>query len=259
LVHNASDIGVPDKIFTTKLRFATDQRGRIRVEEEKQEWSPHQSSFVPKISIDIFDGIGRKLYFPKNIAGYPAAYLSAESADHVGRESRSTALRLAYRPFNREYGVSNLTKVRLKKMDTPKGNDNLIVLEHRNTTVWVDSKKDFLPVRYTESQRDTVHRVLDLEYQSDEVHGWVVKSWNSTWTEPEGYLSSVSAKVLEYSINSKIDDSEFEPEFPPGTWVQNLSTDETYILRSNGQRRPVLKGEFNGTNYNELLESEPKR
>jgi len=34
---------------------------------------------------------------------------------------------------------------------------------------------------------------------------------------------------------------------------------ENYILRANGEKRPVLPGEYNGKNYQELLESEPKK
>ncbi len=41
-----------------------------------------------------------------------------------------------------------------------------------------------------------------------------------------------------------------------GTWVHDADTKEEYLLRANG-KRPVLPGEFNGRNYDELLRSEP--
>ena len=49
----------------------------------------------------------------------------------------------------------------------------------------------------------------------------------------------------------------FELRLPPGTWVNDYVKKEKYILRDGGVRRPIVHGEFNGSNYRQLLEHDP--
>jgi hypothetical protein len=42
-----------------------------------------------------------------------------------------------------------------------------------------------------------------------------------------------------------------------GVYVSDSTNGQQYILRPDGTKRPLLKGEFNGHNYDELLKTEP--
>ncbi len=39
---------------------------------------------------------------------------------------------------------------------------------------------------------------------------------------------------------------------PARTWVNDITTGDTYIVKEGGARRPVRKGEFTGSNFEEL-------
>jgi hypothetical protein len=62
---------------------------------------------------------------------------------------------------------------------------------------------------------------------------------------------------VKYKLNETIPDSTFQLSYPPGTWVRDYITNETYILLEGGKKRPILPGEFDGKNYEELLHSKP--
>jgi hypothetical protein len=71
-------------------------------------------------------------------------------------------------------------------------------------------------------------------------------------------IDSVAATVTSLRINEPIAEKEFDIEIPDGTWVNDTVAKETYLLREKGNKRPILKDEYDGTNYQQLLTTEPR-
>jgi hypothetical protein len=49
----------------------------------------------------------------------------------------------------------------------------------------------------------------------------------------------------------------FDIQPTEATWVSNYVTDESYIIKDDGEKRPVAAGEFDGSNFEELRRSDP--
>jgi hypothetical protein len=64
--------------------------------------------------------------------------------------------------------------------------------------------------------------------------------------------------VTECRVGEPLPDDLFDIPLSEGTWVSNYITDETYIVQKGGVRRDVRPGEFTGTNFEELLHSQPE-
>jgi hypothetical protein len=97
---------------------------------------------------------------------------------------------------------------------------------------------------------------LQITYAPDAQHGWIPASWSSETFQDGVLVRAVYATVTEGNMNIRIDDDVFEDEYLPGTWVRNYIRDERYILREDG-KRPVIDGEFDGSNYEQILHSDP--
>jgi hypothetical protein len=106
--------------------------------------------------------------------------------------------------------------------------------------------------------RGVAREEIDFEYAHDARHGWVLSAWTDVYQDKTGKPAETrNIRVKSCNINSSIDDATFEIKFEPGTWVNDLASDKTYILRAGGDRRIVRPGEYNGHNYKELLERAP--
>jgi hypothetical protein len=138
------------------------------------------------------------------------------------------------------------------------GEHVLRLLKCGENLIWVDTERDFLPTRFRRIVRGVVRQAIDFEYAYDARHGWVLSAWTDVYEDRTGNpAESRNIRVKSCKINSPIDDTTFGVEFEPGTWVNDLAADRTYILREGGARRIVRPGEYNGHNYKELLERAP--
>jgi hypothetical protein len=76
-----------------------------------------------------------------------------------------------------------------------------------------------------------------------DAHGGIEESWDT--------------RSVKYELNEIIPDSAFQLAFPPGTMVRDSIAKGNYLVLENGEKRPVLPGEYTGKNYEELLHSKP--
>lgn len=244
--------------FATGMRFAADGKGRVRFDYQGQTWSSQQGAFIPEMLTDVFDGRVRKSFFPEGKVGFPNAHISTGSARETGRRVQTLPIRLIYRPFDSALGEFDSTKLVLTEAQGVAEGRPCLILESEGHAVWVDGGKAYVPVRWFEYRRGAVFQSLEMNYQKDDQGGWSPSGWKYTRLCPSGEISeSLTATVTSARINSHIPDETFEIQYPDGTWVKNYDTHERYILRGKGDRRPVLDGEFDGTNYQQLLHSDP--
>jgi hypothetical protein len=78
--------------------------------------------------------------------------------------------------------------------------------------------------------------------------------------EAGNVLTSDVATVQECAINVPFAETEFQLEFPAGTWVYDTHRGEMYIASASGQKRIITKEELRrGATYEELLVTESGR
>ena len=126
---------------------------------------------------------------------------------------------------------------------------------------WVDPAMDYLPVRILTICRGALDCATDVKCTRDPVIGWMPVSWVISCFAgalPGGVTRGWSGKLTEYSTNKEIPDSTFAmPDLAPRTWVNDHRTNEHYLIRADGTKRPVGPNEFNGSNLDQLLNSDP--
>jgi hypothetical protein len=254
-----------DVSFDIQMDFSLDEKkGRFRTDYQAKATEEFQA--VPQTSVVIHDGQIGKTFFPKSSGTpFPLAAISNNSPLLHTCDLRSLPISLAYRPFDGVIaGVFDRAKLTLTTEEgVVEGRDCIILRENDGEsdtvkTVWVDPARDFIPVRYLTSRNGHTDTQVEVSYVKDASLGWVPNAWTIRWLNEQGGTNeSWSATKVTYEINTPIPDSTFDVSYPVGTWVNNCVTDERYLLLENGKKRPILPGEFNGENYEDLLHSEP--
>ncbi len=122
---------------------------------------------------------------------------------------------------------------------------------------WVDSERDFTLVRRSLTQEGKLLAQIDWEDYKLNGRIWIPHRWKMVWMRDDrSVLSSGTSIVKEFSINSAVDEKEFELEFPVGTLVRERGSHPVdYILREGGNKRLVTLEEW-GATYEQLLASE---
>ena len=252
-----------DYHFDYRMSFTID-RDRIRKEYHGKGWSVDKVAYVPKTVINIFNNQEEITSFPIASGGnsFPSFFISKKSTSTVGRGLKAKAIRITYRPFDAKIEQFDQSKFEMTEEEGVVDGRRCLVLWHKGknsgVSVWVDPSRDFIPLRYYESRWGMPTTEVQVSYLKDGQHGWVPKSWKISCLEDTGRVSqSWSGTVDSWSLNERIPDSAFKVAPVVGSWVRDYRNDETYILLEGGKRRPILKGEFDGTNYEYLRNSDP--
>lgn len=130
----------------------------------------------------------------------------------------------------------------------------------RRQQFWSDPERNYCIARYRWLlSGGTPHTTIDIEYTDDPAQGPVPTQWTVREFDSDGSLmQQEDAKVTSYEINKEIPADEFRIAFPVGTYVSDQRTRERYIVREDGQKRPVTPAERKGgATYKQLLNSEP--
>jgi hypothetical protein len=257
--NHAESAPPPDATFIATYRYAMDARGRIRMEYKGKEWSIDKSEFVSKHYVEIFDGNIRKSHFLESALGHPSASLGGFNNNNtVGKLVWLHPVNMVYRPFDKATGIFDSKKLELMHESPASESGPLMVLGFGEGDVWVDPNRDYLPVRYIVLRDGVKTWQMDLSFNRDERDGWAPNSWTIDELDRDGKSRvSESAKVLKFSINKPIADSEFELDLSAGAYVNDVSAKQVYIARPDGSHREIKRGEYNGHNYKELMESDP--
>jgi len=255
----------PDLACDTQMALNVDEKGRYRFDVHGNVWSIEKAAYVPLDQIDIFDGPVRRHYSSRTVTvPYPTALTRKLDPRIVAGDRRSVAVMMVYRPFDATMNCFDREKLRLSGEQATIDGHPCVVVEQadRNSRkVWADTARDFLPVRYAvlgpTGSRSTQ---VNISYSKDAKYGWVPTAWTvGILDQAEKIKEGWQTTTVKYKLNEPTPESTFQPSYPAGTWVNDLTTKESYILLEGGKKRPVLPGEWNGKNYEELLHSKPRQ
>jgi hypothetical protein len=252
-------------IFDLRVVFATDGRGRQRFEAYGSQWSEEEERFVPHNQTTVFDGQRESTLYSPGLAGFPAVQMDSRGDSLVRFQPQLTPWQLVYRPFDAGFGLLSAENIRLDPTTVIIDGKSCVTLRQPGNgsrgprTVYVDRSRDFLPVQYLQQSRNgVVIEQITVGYSTTPEGALIPSSWDLTLSTTKGrVMMSFSGKVTDCRINPELDESMFKLKIPPGTWVNDDVLKEKYIMREGGEKRPIVPGEFNGTNFDELLHSDP--
>jgi hypothetical protein len=219
--------------------------------------------------VATFDGKLAKMFYDEKSTGEMIGFIENRARNPESDCYLYAPVAIAFRPCESELGGHDLTGYTVRPgTETIDGRTCVVVTpgpcDDGSKTLWLDLERDFLPLRIQD--RGPNGSTLEISYQKDKAHGWVPLEW--TWISVGGtsrrLFGWTSAKVTAYSINADIPRSEFQFEFPVGTYVTdaragNSEDLERYIVREGGKKRIITKDEIHrgqGVNYKELLNTE---
>ena len=256
--HEGDPVYAPETTYIAKYRFLLDDKDRLRLEHEDVEWSLDKKDYLPRTTVDIFDGSNNKTLFKGGVSEFNVAFIGINQAN-IGKFLWLLPIRLTFRSLTGASSVFDKDKLTLADNSNSSDVDGFIVLHDDHLReVWVDPTKDYVPVKLFEHRQDgSVIDRMTISHRHDPVDGWIPQAWTMEVFQKNGQLETSDATtVIEHSINKSASDSDFDLDMSGGAYVRD-SKNGQYILRPDGTKRPILKGEFNGHNFEELMNSEP--
>jgi hypothetical protein len=109
--------------------------------------------------------------------------------------------------------------------------------------LWVDPRRDDLIVQCVLKSGDNLG-VTSIEYRPDKAAGWVPTGWTHKNTLAGIPQAIWETTVVDYSINQPIPPGTFDLTFPPRTFVMDAVSNEQYLVRADGSKRPVTNQEL---------------
>jgi hypothetical protein len=128
-------------------------------------------------------------------------------------------------------------------------------------TVWLDPARDFVVVRLIVTRQNVPMIQLTFHEFSHSENSWVPIRWTRTELRDGGSVStSATATVSDFAIGKPVDLKEFTLSFPPGTLVEDVPANRSYIVKEGGTNRLILDEELGeDMTYERLLTTETGR
>jgi hypothetical protein len=122
---------------------------------------------------------------------------------------------------------------------------------------WLDPRMDHTVVRFILTSGNRILTQIDIKYKTDPQYKFIPTSWSIVMNNPDGtLLESTTAAVTDAGINGgDVKKEDFKITYAPGTWVTDLKENQQYIVRADGSKRFIRKGE-SGKSYAELVASD---
>ena len=218
---------------------------------------------VPYARTEAWNGSQMQaLIHPGGAWSHPQGYtMNARYVSDRWDDLSLRALLLTYRPFHPnfcffdnftarfhvvpgEHAVQGRACVLLQ--DRPRGPGQV-----RNS-LYLDPERSFIPLRFSEGEGKWASVLTFHE------HRLVDGIWAPFhWTCNCGARTSAESKVAECELNVPIEGSEFQLDFPEGTWVFENGDSSGHIVQERGRRRPVTDTELtSGRSYDDFLATE---
>ena len=238
---------------TDTHRILFDATGRIRCEHSEMDCSAADNALFRSEYIAAFDGSLSTRYSPQNQTGRRVACIRGNGRNWLGY-FRQKPILLGVCPLAPGAAIVQDEAALLAASVRVDG----AMLELQLSTsrrVWVDPEKGSAPVRYQDTRNDTELAIV-LALVEDSY--WLPDRWALSFAD--GGPWRIEGAVTRRQINQEPSDDEFNVAIAPDTWVNDHVSDPEkvtrYVARKGGTRRVVLAGEFDGTNFDELLRTD---
>ena len=243
-----------DHTYVTPLYFSLDG-DKMRIDYRQLDWRETIKEFH---HVYTFDGKSGKIIHDEKDS-HPQGSIRTENSNRHMLNFHVRAILMAYRPLHPRISPGGGAEYELTGRSAVVGGRKCLEVSAADrrgaqvTRFLVDPGKGYLPARITLTADRTDIATLDVEYAEHSDAGWVPTSWSLVIRQPKGWISeSARIKVTRHEINVAIPQSEFDPEFPVGTYVVNVKTGENFIQKEGGEKRTVPPSE-RSRSYEELL------
>ena len=252
---------VPDQPVkhTYTREFAFD-RGKLRYAANEPIWDVPTGDFFGGKRVATFDGDVGALLRPRpegekfrseGVIGRDADIILADMAVkpvlwHFCPEIRAIDRLKGYSMTEERAKFDGAECIVLAEKPPPVG-----TVRGTSGTLWLEPKRGFIVRRWIDRVADAVVSQMDVFYRDDPQHGPVPTGWKRLDQTQEGAMRRrVEAEVTRTELNQAIDPGEFRIEFPPGTLVTEMISNDPNVrekysfILPDGTTRPVSGAEL---------------
>ena len=135
-------------------------------------------------------------------------------------------------------------------------------VKRRSDTVtnrlWLDPARDFAMARYAILYDGRPAYKIDVRYRADPDVGWAPSEWEVVLFFDDGSVEeSVRSTVTAFAINLPLPASEFDVEFPLGSFVDDVPNKTKHVIKYTGQKRVIERNELSGAEgYERWMETD---
>jgi hypothetical protein len=145
---------------------------------------------------------------------------------------------LTYRALHPQLGGGiDLSKCKLGTDDVEIGDHTCRLLKEdadgpRIREYWVDVEHEYVVRRYQSTRKRGRSVRIDIEYSVDPKHGLVPSTWQCLISDSTRRIfESAACSVVSYELNVPLPDSDFQVEFPAGTFVLDKRTGVSFFSK----------------------------
>lgn len=237
-----TEASVPQYTVTNRLAF---EDKKLRFTYKKSSWTSEAPENGDQY-VGVFNGKNSKVYLPPGyVSGYPRGHVGTRGQSEELTSAYLKPLLWAFRPSLPRVTLFPIADAKLLPTREEVEDHECLVLEFsghpgERHNIVVDPSQDFSIVRQNLTINNRLKFQLKIKYERNASFGisipksWKYESFNSAGDQQ----FSVASSLASYSINPVLAASEFEFDFPVGTWVHDGRNTE-YIVTADGPTRTV--------------------
>lgn len=248
--------GVPPHDVTRQFtRSVTFDGNKLRYSDGEPVWYDPINDFHDGERVSVFDGQAGSLLYP-NVGSGAFPFLASVRPD-AGMIGGMLPLRPLLGHFCPELSaIDRLARYRITAEREEFGGATCLVLTNMSErglreTLWLDRDSGFIERKRLRKFGEVVRSQCEVSYRLSDEHGYLPSGWTRLEYGSDGVLEkSVKTEINHLELNVPIDGSQFRIEFPAGTLVEEMEAEgisrgpSTYLVLSDGQRRPVTREEL---------------
>lgn len=218
---------------------------------EDQSWDPIGKRLYSTKCVEVFNGkLFKSLDDPSSgQENHPAGIVKKTPQSGRALKFPLLPILMTLRGVHRDY-FNSLSQFRLSGKSVPVAGRSCLELlgpserGQRQEVLYVDSERDYVVAKMVILDEGKPTWQWSATYQSHKTAGWIPQTWEYLLLTRKGYrLSAGRRTVARYKINAKLDDGEFDIQFPPGTKVDdevNFGQYVVYAISDSGERNRVV-------------------
>ena len=231
--------------FAATRSMLLGEHGEMRHEWHGQFWSALNQKIMPISIQSVFNGRDTEVRFHTKSLDYPMMQINSAKYSSECRTINVSPIFVSVRSLDSLSTGHDWQKAKLEPGGTIDGR-SVVRLSYSDSpdfraTLYVDPKRDCVPVRFSLETKGVVDHMTDIEFIEAPVIGWRPSKWKFKSSAKDTLLpTSIEGTVSAFEINQPVDVKSFQIDAPPGAWVNNsVSKAESYILLKQGGRHVV--------------------
>lgn len=235
---------------------------------EDQAWDPIGNRLYSTKCVEVFNGkLFKSLDNPSSgQENYPAGIIKKAPQAGGALKFPLLPILLTLRGVHPDY-FNSLSQFRLSGNTVPIAGRSCLELVRASQrgqgqeVLFVDPERDYVVAKMVILDEGKPTWQWTAKYRTDATVGWVPYTWEYLLLTRKGHRTGAGRRtVVRYEINAKLDDSEFDIRFPPGTKVDDEVSFGQYVvytISETGERNRVVPA-VQGSTYDELQRPTPR-